>query len=167
MKDSFIISIIGVIGFLLVAFTSIVPVTLNSYEITNVFIVKATVGFLSLICGYMVVWGLFHSEHKVKQPREGKLRLRPLFLVVGIFLICVAWFTNIPLFIAEFTGLSNTFDYGGELLQGGIGTRIFVSIFTGFGVLFIRFAWYRRKEYSDHQTEQSYRRLRKRGEGVE
>ncbi len=145
MNERFLISAIGALGFVLVSLTSVVPVTLHHYGVENIFIVKASIGFLSLICGYAIVWGLFYKEGRVKPQREGKLRIRPLLLIIGILLICTAWFSTIPLLLSDASGLSSTFEYGEELLQGGLGTRIFVSLFTATGVLLVRFSFYRKK----------------------
>lgn len=147
MKDNgLIIAIIAAAGFCVVAFTPAVPLLLNTYDINNMYIIKATIGILSLVCGYGVVWSLFKKEDNDKPKREGAFHLRPIFLFAGVIIIIIAWFTDVSLWMADWSGLSNTFTYNNETLQGGIGTRIFVSAFTGLGVLLIRFSTYRDKE---------------------
>ena len=167
MKDNgLIIAIIAAAGFCVVAFTPAVPLLLNTYEVNNTYIVKAVIGILSLVCGYGVVWSLFKKEDNTKPKREGAFHLRPVFLFIGVIVIIVAWFTDVSLWLSDWSGLSQTFDYGGETLNGGIGTRIWVSFFTGLGVLFIRFSMYRDKERVIQQPtdETKYHQLMKKGD---
>ena len=138
MDERVIIALISAVGFVIIALTPIVPLMLHTYDVDNIYITKAIIGILSLICGYGVVFGLFKKKDQIKQPKEGKLRIKPILLLVGIGIICLSWFTDIPMWCADWSGLSNTFTYNGDLLNGGIGTRIWVSIFTALGVLLIK-----------------------------
>ena len=85
MNERFLIAVIGVFGFIIIAFTSIVPVMLHQYGIDNAFVVRAAVGVSSLICGYAVLWGFFKKENQIKQKKEGKRHLRPIMLIAGVF----------------------------------------------------------------------------------
>ncbi len=158
MNERFLIAVIGVFGFIIIAFTSIVPVMLHQYGIDNAFVVRAAVGVSSLICGYAVLWGFFKKENQIKQKKEGKRHLRPIMLIAGVIFVALAWFTDVPLWIADYTGLSQTFTYSGEILQGGLGLRLSTSALTAVGVLFVRFSTYREKEIMTLQrpSEETY-----------
>jgi len=88
-------------------------------------------------------------------------------LLIGIGVICVAWFTVIPDMMASAAGLSNVLTYKGDELTGGIGVRIFTSMLTGIGVLCIRFSTVRRKPEEERPMveESTYNKLLDRGEG--
>lgn len=148
MSERLIVSAVGIVGFIFVAFTSVVPVMLHQYGIDNIYIVKAAIGFATLFFGYLVLWGLLKRENRIKIKKDGKRHLRPIVLIAGIVFVALAWFTDVPVWLADYTGLAQTFDYGGEILQGGIGLRVMVSALTGLGVLLVKFSVYREKDGS-------------------
>lgn len=155
-NERLIIASICAAGFLIVAFTPIVPIMLKTYDITNIYIIKATIGLLTLTCGWGVIWSLFRKENEVKTRKEGKLRFRPVLMVAGILLIGVAWFTDVPLWLSDWTGLSTTFSYNGETLNGGVGLRIWTSVLTGIGIVCLRFSTYREKQFTPKTDEGRY-----------
>ena len=145
MKDRGFIGVISTVGFLLVAFTPIIPLMLHHYSIDNTYIVKASIGVVTLICGYGIYFGFFKKENLLGKSKEGKIRIRIVLLSFGVICICIAWFTGLPNWLADITGLSNTFVYGGELINGGLGTRIFVSFLTAIGIILIKMSIIRKK----------------------
>jgi len=145
MNDRNVIGAVSAVGFLLVAFTPVIPLLLHNYDVTNEYLIKASVGMASLVCGYGVLWGFFKSDNKIPKSKEGKVRIRLIFVFLGIICICLAWFTNLPNYLSDETGLDQTFESEGVTVYGGIGTRIFVSLITGIGVILIKFAVYREK----------------------
>ena len=52
MDERIIIAMVSAVGFLIIAFTPIAPLMLHTYDINDVYIVKAFVGVFSLICGF-------------------------------------------------------------------------------------------------------------------
>lgn len=157
MNPKIVVGLTGIIMFAIVSFTPVVPVTLHYYNIDNIFIIKAAIGMLCLLAGYIAIWGFFKSD-KAKQKKSGKLHSRPLMLIVGVIIIALSWFTAVPMHLADLTGLSQTFEFGDDTLTGGIGTRIFTSALTAFGVLMIRFGFYR-DQTIQRQTEAEYNQL--------
>jgi len=139
---------------------------LHNYGIDSIFVIKAIIGILSLICGWGVIYGFFKKEQQFKPPKEGRIRIRVVMLLIGIGIVGLAWFSHLPLMLADWTGLSNTFDFGGETgLQGGIGTRIFTSILTALGIIICRFSIKREKQViaQTMPTEETYRKALERG----
>jgi cytochrome bd-type quinol oxidase subunit 1 len=143
-------------GFLIVAFTPIVPLLLHTYDIDNEYVIKAIIGVISLICGYGMIWGLYKKENQVKEKKEGKMHVRIITLLIGITIIALAWFTDLPLMVAEYTGLSDTFTHDGETLKGGLGLRLFTTVFTATGVFMVKYSFYRRKEEPQRIDEYRY-----------
>ena len=160
MNDRSIVGIIGLVGFLIIALTTTIPVILHIYGIDDVFAIKASVGLLTMLCGYGILWGFFKKESPFKQKKEGKIQLRLIPFFIGLIIIAIAWFSDIPLFLADWTGLSQTFTYDGETLNGGLGTRLWTSFFTCIGVLLIKFSFYRHKVLTTQQqpTAEAYSR---------
>lgn len=143
MAERNIVAVVSVVGFVIVAFTPIVPLLLDSYGINNIYAVKAAIGLISLLCSYGLFWSLFRQSGEKKTKKDGKLHMRPIFLIAGIAVICIAWFTDVPLWISGWTGLNNIYTFQNEVMEGGLGTRLMVSLLTAAGVLLIRFSTFR------------------------
>jgi putative Mn2+ efflux pump MntP len=144
MDERNIIAVISLVSFAIVAFTPIVPVMLHHYGMDNIYVIKATIGFLTLLCGMGFVWGFFKKRGEEKKKKEGKLRFRPALIIAGVIVISLAWFTGLPLWLANVSGLETTFDFGTDTgLEGGIGTRLFTSGMTAVGVLLLKFSTFR------------------------
>jgi len=162
MNDRNIIGIVGIVGFAVIALTPIVPIMFQNYAVDNIYIIKAAIGFFSLMCGYAVIYGFFKKESPFPTKKEGKLRLMPIFMIAGVAIIALAWFSNLPQICSDYTGLAKTFSYGGETgLQGGIGVRVFTSILTAVGVLLCRFSFRREKRViaETKNTEETFHKL--------
>jgi len=141
MDERNIIALISGIAFLFIAFTPVVPVMLNHYGMNNIFLVKAVIGMLTLVCGWGMMWGFFKKQGEEKTKKDGKIRVKPVFLFIGVLIISLSWFTGLPSWLSNISGLETTFDFGTDTgLEGGIGTRIFTSLLTAVGVLFIKFS---------------------------
>lgn len=159
MNEKNVIGILGVIGFLIISFTPVIPLMLHNYGIDNVVAIKALVGIFSLICGYAVLYGFFKKEREDTSKREGKLKIRFVLLIVGVLIIILAWFSNIPVWLSNLTGLGETFDFGGETsINGGIGVRIFTSMLTAIGILLCKFSFKREKQVIAKIPQSEYRK---------
>jgi len=90
VNERILVAMISAASFLIIAFTPIVPLFLYYYDINNVYIIKAVIGLLSLLCGYGIIWGLFKKEGEIKQKKEGKIRIKPILAIAGIIIICIA-----------------------------------------------------------------------------
>lgn len=162
MEERNWIFIISAISFCIIAFTPTVPVMLNHYDMNNIYVIKATIGVLTLLCGWGMLWGFIKDRKEEKPKKEGKLRIRPLFIIIGIIIIALSWFTALPLWLSNATGLETTFDFGADTgLEGGIGTRLFTSGLTAIGVLFIKFSTFRADPKDDRPEvdEATYQKM--------
>lgn len=162
MSDRNIVGVISVAGFLIVAATPVIPLLLHNYDLDdNDYFVKAIVGVITLICGYGILWGFFKKENRMPKSKEGKLRIRMVLVILGVVFICLAWFTNLPNWIAENSGFETSFESDGEIIYGGLGTRIFVSALTAAGVVCLKFSTRREKQvYAKTETSASdYERM--------
>ena len=147
MNEKNLIGILGCIGFLIISFTPVIPLMLHHYGIESMIAVKAFVGIFSLVCGYAIIYGFFKKERPDGSKKEGKIRIRMIMMMIGIIIILLAWFSNIPVWLSNISGLGETFDFGGETgISGGIGVRIFTSILTAVGILICRFSIKREKQ---------------------
>jgi len=139
MNDRVMIGFLGIMGFCVIAITPIIPLMCSSYGIDNIFMIKALIGLLSLVCGYAIVYGFFKRESLAPKTKEGKLTIRWILMLIGIGIVILAWFSNLPQMLAEYAGLASTFDYGESIgLQGGIGVRLFTSALTAAGIILCR-----------------------------
>jgi amino acid transporter len=133
--------ITAMVVFLVVAFTPIVPLMLGYYGIDNIFIVKTCIGIIVLGAGWMFGTALFNKDDIKK--KEGKLKYKPFMILVGIALIALSWYTSVPEMLSEYTGTS-------EIVQENIilpvGIRIWTSILSLIGIIFIKLGIYRQKE---------------------
>ena len=145
MSDRTIVGFISVAGFVLVAVTPVIPLLLHNYDLDNTYLTKAIVGIVTLICGYGILWGFLKKENKMPKSKEGRLQLHMILLIIGVVAIGLAWFTNLPNWLAVNSGLSETFESNGEIIYGGLGTRIFVSAITAIGVICLKFSIRREK----------------------
>ena len=134
--------ITSMIVFLLVAFTPIVSLMLTHYGVTDAFAIKTVIGLLTLACGYFFVSALLNRE---REPKEGERGYRLVPLFVGLAIIMITWYTDLPLWLADWSGV-NHYLAGGAKELVPIGTRIWVSILTLIGILLIKLGFYRTKE---------------------
>ena len=139
MNDRVMIGFLGIMGFCVIAITPIIPLMCSSYGIDNIFMIKALIGLLSLVCGYAIVYGFFKRESLAPKTKEGELTIRWILMLIGIGIVILAWFSNLPQMLAEYAGLASTFDYGESTgLQGSIGVRLFTSALTAAGIILCR-----------------------------
>jgi hypothetical protein len=139
MNEKNVIGIIGLIGFAIITFTPVIPLMLNNYGIDNIIYIKAVIGMLSLACGYAIAYGFLFKSDKPPSSKEGKLKVNLILMIIGLILITLAWISNLPQMLADFSGLGETFDFGDDLgMPGGLGVRIFTSLLTVIGVLLIK-----------------------------
>ena len=95
--------------------------------------------------------------------------MRPRFLIAGIAVICIAWFTDVPLWLSNWSGLNEVFVFSNDIMEGGFGMRIFLSLFTAIGVLLIKYSTFRDKERIDSRantTDETYHNMISREGGV-
>jgi len=164
MQERNIIAIICLVFLLIVAFTPFVPIMLESMGYNNIYVERACVGVLSLTCSWGFIWAVFKKDDIIKPKKEGKLHMAPIFLITGAALVVVAWFTDLPLWITQWTGTDSIVEFSNEVMTGGLMHRVFTSLLTSAGVLLIRYkAFYREDnvvaEKSLAERELTYRKL--------
>lgn len=164
MQERNIIAIICIVFLLVVAFTPFVPVMLETFGYNNIYVERACVGGLSLLCSWGFIWAVFRKDDIIKPKKEGKLHLKPGFLVAGAALVAIAWFTDLPLWIAQWTGTDTIVEFSNEVMTGGLMHRVFTSMLTASGVLLIRYKSFYREdnivaEKSPAERELTYRKL--------
>ncbi len=173
MRERLLIAGVCLLFFLIFAITPVIPILLESYDITNTFAVRAAVGIATLLCSVGFAWSLFSDpEKKNEKNKDGKLHLRLPLVIIGLALILIAWFTNIPLWLSEMSGLDNMFEFGNEIMEGGLGTRLMTSVFTSIGVICFRFSTFREKDdnfrpsVDEHKYNQMVENNRNPGDGM-
>jgi amino acid transporter len=140
MHGRFFTLITAMVVFLIVAFTPIVSIFLEFYGITEIFIHKTVVGLIVLASGWTFGKALLNREPKRK---EGKLKLKPIFIIIGIVLIAICWYTELPTMIAEATGTNSLLE---EQTTLPVGVRLWTSLITLVGVFLIKLGIYHQKE---------------------
>ena len=147
-RERTLIAGVCAILFVIFAFTPVIPLLLDTYEIDNTFADRAAVGLATLLCSIGFAWSVFSNPEKRAQKKqmEGKTHIKMYLIFIGIALIAIAWFTNIPLWLSEMTGLDTIFTYSNDTMEGGVGTRVMTSVFTGIGVLCFRFSTFKEKD---------------------
>lgn len=148
MHGRFFTLITAMVVFLIVAFTPIVSLFLEFYGITDIFIHKTAIGIIVLGSGWTFGRALLNKEPKKK---EGKLKLKPIFIIIGVALIAICWYTELPQILAEYTGTTSFFE---EQTTLPVGVRLWTSFITLIGVLLIKLGVYHQKEvYVMNQTK--------------
>ena len=132
--------ITAMVVFLVVAFTPIVSLMLEYYNITDIFIHKTAVGLIVLGAGWIFGKALFNKED---QKKEGKLKYKPILIIAGVALIAICWYTELPQMLADYTGTTSLFD---DTTSLPIGVRLWTSLISLIGILLIKFGIYHQKE---------------------
>lgn len=140
MQGRFFTLITAMVVFLIVAFTPIVSIFLEYYGITDIFIHKTVIGLIVLGAGWSFGKALLNKEPVKK---EGKLKVKPLLIIIGIALIAVCWYTELPQLIAEYTGTTSFLE---EQTSLPVGVRLWTSLITLIGVFLIKLGIHRQKE---------------------
>lgn len=140
MQGRFFTLITAMVVFLIVAFTPIVSIMLEHYGITDIFIHKTVIGLIVLAAGWSFIRALLNKEPVKK---DGKLKLKPLFIIAGVALVAICWYTDLPQILAEYTGTTSFFE---EQTSLPVGVRLWTSLITLIGVLLIKLGIYHQKE---------------------
>ena len=156
MRGRLFTIVVAMVVFLLVAFTPIVSLMLQYYGVTDAFLVKTVIGLLTLGCGYFFVSAILNRD---KKPKEGERAYRVIPLLIGAALIMLAWYTDLPSWLAEITGTNHYLATEVKELVP-IGTRIWVSVLTLLGIVLIKVGFYRTKE-----EDQKGKKTKKIGKG--
>jgi hypothetical protein len=140
MQGRFFTLITAMVVFLIVAFTPIVSIFLEYYGITDIFIHKTAIGLIVLGAGWTFGKALLNREPAKK---EGKLKFKPILIIIGIALVAICWYTELPQLIAEYTGTTSFLD---EQTSLPVGVRLWTSLITLIGVFLIKLGIYHQKE---------------------
>ena len=132
----------AMVVFLAVAFTPLVPLMLEYYGETNIYIAKTIVGLLTLGAGFAFASALLNKEPK---PKEGRLNIKVVPIVAGAAIVAIAWYTDLPQWIADWTGTTSIIGEAyNDLISAGV--RIWTSVLTLIGVFIIKLGIRRKKE---------------------
>jgi hypothetical protein len=134
--------IVAMIVFLVVAFTPIVPLMLTHYGYGNELIARTVIGLLTLGAGYAFAVALLNREPK---ERDGSIHFRIIPMLAGIAVVLLAWYTDLPKYLADWTGTANYFKDTAEALVP-VAVRLWVSILTWIGVIVAKFGIYWQEE---------------------
>ena len=134
--------ITAMVVFLVVAFTPIVPLMLSHYGYGNELFARTVIGLLTLAAGYAFAVALLNRE---KKERDGSMHLRIIPLLAGVAVVLLAWYTDLPKYLADWTGTTKYLaDTSGALVPMAV--RLWVSILTWMGVLVAKFGIYWQEE---------------------
>jgi hypothetical protein len=132
---------VGIIIIIIVSFTPIIAWMVTSgglnVEPYGRFVIRIVVGVITYVSAVYAISGLKDPEKK--KPKEGKLTINYYLVFIGIFIIFVAWFTDISEWIVSTSGLTLDYELGGsEYANTSIPARLIVSGFTFLGAYLIK-----------------------------
>jgi len=158
MNNRLSVIIIAVVIFLTVSFTPIVPLMLQHYGISDIFIIRTVIGLLTLAAGWMFAGAIINSE----KEREGTVHFRLILLIVGVAIVLLAWYTDLSKWVSDFTGTTKYLQETNPVLID-VGHRIWVSLLTLIGVILIKFGVYWQEEVEMVESKKGKKEKNKKG----
>jgi len=141
--------VIGLAAIVLISFTPIVPWLVTSLGLSSepwfTFVVRMLTGVLSLAAAVYAISGI--REEGERKPKEGKIKINLVVLLIGVIILLVAWLTDLSNWIVTSFGLDISFELGTAAYNNtSIPARFITALFTFLGALCIKKSFTRKKE---------------------
>ena len=93
------------------------------------------------------------------KERDGSIHFRIIPMLAGVAIVLLAWYTDLPKYLADWTGTTNYFKDTAEALVP-VAVRLWVSILTWIGVLVAKFGVYWQEEVEMVESKKGKKKKR-------